>query len=127
LSDPELIRSPEATQEEHDTFGTNRRKKIEEVHNLSSALEETTSKSPRGGGNDEVDKEENNRKEYQQKQCKVTPPMDPIDETDPSKKINISPTKPISWKKSRASKTKLQTVLTLDELDFIVSSISYAS
>jgi hypothetical protein len=127
LSDPELIGSPEATREEHDTPGTNRRKKIEEVQNLSSASEETTSESPGGGGNDEVDKEENNGKEDQQKQGEVTPPRDPVDETDPSKKRKVSPMKPISRKKSRASKTKLQTVLMLDDFDFIIAVVSDAS
>jgi hypothetical protein len=124
---PELIGSPEATREEHDTPGTNRRKKIEEVQNLSSASEETTSESPGGGGNDEVDKEENNGKEDQQKQGEVTPPRDPVDETDPSKKRKVSPMKPISRKKSRASKTKLQTVLMLDDFDFIIAAVSDAS
>jgi hypothetical protein len=56
LSDPKIIRSPEATREENGTPGTNRRKNIEEVQNMSSASEETTSESPGGGGNDEVDK-----------------------------------------------------------------------
>jgi hypothetical protein len=46
MSDPELIGSSESTHEEHDTPGTNRRKKIEEVQNLSSALEKTASESP---------------------------------------------------------------------------------
>jgi hypothetical protein len=34
--------------------------------------------------------------------------------------------KPISQKKSRASKTKLKTVLTLDEFDFIITVVSDA-
>jgi hypothetical protein len=56
LSDPKQIGSSEATHEAHDTPRTSWRKKIEEVQNLSSALEETTSESLGGGGNDEVDK-----------------------------------------------------------------------
>jgi hypothetical protein len=39
MSDLELLGILEATHEEHDTPGTNRRKKIEEVQNLSSASE----------------------------------------------------------------------------------------
>jgi hypothetical protein len=35
--------------------------------------------------------------------------------------------KPISRKKSKASKTKLQTVLTLDDFDFIIAVVSDAS
>jgi hypothetical protein len=46
MSDPKLIGISEATHEEHDTPRTNRRKKIEEVQNLSSASDETSSESP---------------------------------------------------------------------------------
>jgi hypothetical protein len=127
LSNPKQLGSSKATYEAHDTPRTSRRKKIEEVHNLSSASEETTSESPEGGGNDEVYKEENNGKEDKQKQGKVTPPRDPIDETDPSNKRKVSRTKTTSWKKSKAAKTKLQTVLTLDDFDFIIAFISNAS
>jgi hypothetical protein len=127
MSDPELIGSSEATHEEHDTPGTNRRKNIEEVQNLSSASDETASESPGRGDNDEVDKEETNGKEDQQKQGEVTPPRDPVDEVDPSKKRKVSPMKPTSRKKSRASKTKLQTVLMLDDFDFIIAVVSDAS
>jgi hypothetical protein len=62
LSDPELIGSLEVTHEGHDTPGTSRRKKTEEVQQLSNVPEETTSESPRGGGDDEEVKEENNGK-----------------------------------------------------------------
>jgi hypothetical protein len=46
MSDPKLIGSSEATHKEHDTPGTSRRKKTEEVKNLGSASDETTSISP---------------------------------------------------------------------------------
>jgi hypothetical protein len=46
MSDPKIIGSSEATHEECDTPGTNRRKKTEEVQNLRSTSEETASKSP---------------------------------------------------------------------------------
>jgi hypothetical protein len=127
MSDPELIGSSEATHEEHDTPGPSRRKKIEEVQNLSSASDETASESPGRGDNDEVDKEETNGKEDQQKQGEVTPPRDHVDEVDPSKKRKVSPTKPTSRKKSKATKTKLQTMLTLDDFDFIIAAVSDAS
>jgi hypothetical protein len=97
------------------------------LHNLSSASKETTSESPRGGGNNEVDKEENNGKEDQQKQGKVTLPRDLVDDTNPSNKRKVSPMKPTSWKNSKATKTKLQTVLTLDDFDFIIAVVSDAS
>jgi hypothetical protein len=50
--------------------------------------------------------------------------MDPVDEVDPSKKINVSPMKPTSQKKSKSTKTKLQTVLMLDDFDFISIAVS---
>jgi hypothetical protein len=65
MSDPKLIGSSEATHKEHDTPRTSRRKKTEEVKNLSNASEETASESPGRGGNDEVDKEDTNGKEDQ--------------------------------------------------------------
>jgi hypothetical protein len=46
MSDPELIGSPETTHEAKDHPGPSRRKKTEEVQNLSSASEGTASVSP---------------------------------------------------------------------------------
>jgi hypothetical protein len=83
MSDPELIGSSKATHKEHDTPGTNRWKKIEEVQNLSSALDETSLVSPRRGGDDKVDREETNDKEDQQKQGEVRTPRDLVDEAHP--------------------------------------------
>jgi hypothetical protein len=60
MSDPELD-SPEAAHKEHDTPRTSRRKKTEEVQDLSSASEKTASVSPGRGGDDKV--EEINGKE----------------------------------------------------------------
>jgi hypothetical protein len=62
MSDLELIGNSEATHEEHDTPGTNRRKKTKEVQNLSSASDETASESPGQGGDDEVNREDTNSK-----------------------------------------------------------------
>jgi hypothetical protein len=115
------------THEGNDTPGTSRRKKREEVQQLSIASEETTSDSPRGGGDDEVDKEENNGQEDQQKQGEVTPPQNPPEDAEPSHKRKFSPTKPTSRKKSKGSKTKLQTMLTLDDFNFIIAAISDTS
>jgi hypothetical protein len=56
MFDLDLLGISEATHEENDTRGTNRRKKTEEVQNLSSASEETASESPRQGNDDQVDK-----------------------------------------------------------------------
>jgi hypothetical protein len=107
MFDTELIGSSEATHEEYDTPETSRRKKTEEVQNLSSASDETTSESPGRGGDEEVDREEINGKEDQQKQGEVTPARDLVDEIYPSKKIKVSITKPTSPKKSKANKTTM--------------------
>jgi hypothetical protein len=104
IFDPDLIGSPMVTREEYDAPNSSRRKKKEEVQESNNASEETASDSPGGGGDDEVYKEEDKREEDKHKKGEVTPPMDPIDEAETSKKRNVSPTKPTSWNKSKASK-----------------------
>jgi hypothetical protein len=121
MSDPELD-SPEIAHKEHDTPGTSSRKKTEEVQDLSSASGKIVSVSPDRGGDNEV--EEINGKEAEQKQGKVTPPRD---ETVPLKKRKVSPPKPSSRKKSRATVTKMQTLLTTDDFDFIIAALNDAS
>ena len=68
------------------------------------------------GGDDEV--------EAEQKLGEVTPPKD---EVDPLKKRKVSPPKPSSWKKSKSTMTKMQTVLTSDDFDFIIVALNDAS
>jgi hypothetical protein len=60
-------------------------------------------------------------------QGEVTSPRDPFDEADPSKKIKFFPTKPTLRKKSRASKTTMRTVLTVDDFDFIIIVVADTS
>jgi hypothetical protein len=60
------------------------------------------------------------------KQGEVTLPRNPLEEAKTSKKRKVSPTKPTSRKKSKASKLKLQTVITVNDFDFIIASISDA-
>jgi hypothetical protein len=127
LSDPDLIGSPVVTREEYDASSSSRRKKKEDIHELNNASKEIASDSPGGGGGDEVDKEENGGKEDKQEQGEVTPPKDPIDEAETSKKIKGSPMKPSSRKKSKASKPKLQTVLMVDDIDLIIVTVSNTS
>ena len=74
-----------------------------------------------------MDKEEKEGEKDKQKQDEVTPPRNPPDDADPLKKRKVSPMKPTSWKKSKASKLKLQTVLTVDDFDFIIIVVSDAS
>jgi hypothetical protein len=90
LSDSDLIGSPVVTREEYDAPSSNRKKKKEYVQEINSASEETASDSPSGGGDDEVDKEEDKGEENKQKQGEVTPPRDPIDEAETSKKRKVS-------------------------------------
>ena len=92
---------------------------------MSSTSEVIASVSPGRGGDDEV--EETNGKEEQQKQGEITLPRDPADEADPLKKRKVSPIKPTSQKKSRATLTKMQTVLTIDGFDFIIVTVVDAS
>jgi hypothetical protein len=60
----------------------------------------------------------------EQKQGEVTPPRD---ETDLLKKRKVSPLKPSSRKKSKATVTKMKTVLTADDFDFIIAVLNDAS
>jgi hypothetical protein len=124
MSDPELD-SSEDTHKEHHTPRTSRRKKTEEVQDLSSASKETASVSPGRGGDDEL--EETNDKEDQQNQGEVTPPRDHVDEVDPLKKRKVSPTKPTSRNKSKATLTKMQTVLIVNDFEFIIAAVVDAS
>jgi hypothetical protein len=111
------IDSPETAQ---DTPRPSKTKKTEEVQDLSSASVKTASISPeRGGDGEEID-----GTEAEQKKGEVTPPRD---EEDPSKKRKVSPPKPSSRKKSKASMTKMQTILTSDDFDFIVAALNDAS
>jgi hypothetical protein len=60
----------------------------------------------------------------EQKKGEVTLPRD---EEDPSKKRKVSPLKPFSRKKMKATKTKFETTLTSDDFDFIVTTLNDAS
>jgi hypothetical protein len=108
------IGSPEDTHKEQNTPGTNRQKNTEEVQNLSSTSVKTASMSL--GGGDEVESE--------QRPSEVTLPRD---EFDPLRKRKVSPLKPSFWKKSKASMTKMQTVLPFDKFHFIIAALHDAS
>jgi hypothetical protein len=95
------------------------KKKKEDVKKIHSTLEETALDSPSGGGDDEVEKEEKEAEEYKKKQG--------VEEVETSKKIKVSSMKPTSRKKSKESNPKLQTVLTVDDFDFIFTAVSDAS
>jgi hypothetical protein len=72
--------------------------------------------SPDQGGDDEVEAKQNPNE--------VTPPRD---EVDPLKKRKVSPMKPSSRKKLKATMTKMQNFLTFDDFDFIIATLNDAS
>jgi hypothetical protein len=96
-------------------------KKTEEVQDLSSASRKTASVSADRVGDEEV--EELNDKGVELKPGEVTPPRD---EVDPLKKRNVSPLKPSSRTKLKATVTEMKTVLTADDFDFIITSLNDA-
>jgi hypothetical protein len=53
----------------------------------------------------------------------VTPPKDPLTKTESSKKINFSPKKPSARNKFHTNKPHLQTILSLDDIDLIISVV----
>jgi hypothetical protein len=72
--------------------------------------------SPNRGGGEEV--------EAEKRPSEVTSPRDKV---DPFKKRKVSPPKPSSRKKSKASMTNMQTVLTSNDFDFIIVAMNNAS
>jgi hypothetical protein len=105
------IDSPKPAQ---DTPGPRRAKKAEEVQELDSASVKTVSISPWKGG----DGKDLGDKEVKQKQG---------DEVYPLKKRKGSPFKPSSQKKVKATMTKMQTVLTSDDFNFLIAALQDAS
>jgi hypothetical protein len=90
-------------------------KKTEEVHDLDSASMKTMSISAEKGGDGT---------KVKQKKGEVTLPRD---EEDPTKKRKVSPLKPSSRKKMKATITKFETTLTSHDFDFIIASVNDAS
>ena len=111
------IDSPKAA---HDTPGPSKTKKNEEAQDVHSTSVKTTSISPEKGGDDE----EIDGTEVEQKKGEVTLPRD---KEDPSKKRKVSPLKPSSRKKSKATRTKFETTLTSNNFEFIIIALKDAS
>jgi hypothetical protein len=111
------VDSPEAM---HDTPGQRKTKKNEEAQDVHNTSTQTPSISPEHGG----DGREIDGTEVKQKKDEVTPPRD---EDDPSKKRKVSPSKPSSRKKMKATRTKFETTLTSEYFDFIVATLNDAS
>jgi hypothetical protein len=90
LSDSDLVGIHVVTREEYDAPNSSKKKKKEDVHEINRASEETASNSPSGGGDDEVHQEEGGEKEKHEL-GEVTPPRDPLPETEASKKRKVYP------------------------------------
>jgi hypothetical protein len=103
-----------------DTPGPRKTKKDDEFENVPSTSMKTTSISPAQGG----DGDELGGTEVEQNRGEVTPPRE---EEDPSMKRNITPPKPSSRNKSKATRTTLKTTLTLDDFDFLISILNDVS
>jgi hypothetical protein len=111
------VDSPETMQ---DTTKPRKIKKTEEVHDLDNASVKTASISAEQGG----DGVEIDGTKVELKKGEVTPPRD---EEDPSKKRKVSPPKPSSRKKVKATRTKFKTTLTSEDFEFIVTTLNDAS
>jgi hypothetical protein len=118
-ADPTDMSDPDSPETVHDTPRPNKTKKTEEVQDLRSASGNTASVSPDRGG----DEEEINGTGVEQKKGEVTLVREEI---DPLKKRKVSPPKLSSQKKSRATMTKMKTVLTNDDFDFIIATLNDA-
>jgi hypothetical protein len=95
-------------------------KKTKEVHDLDGASVKTSSISiEKGGDGREID-----GAKVELKKGEVTPPRN---EEDPSKKRKVSPLKPSSRKKMKATRTKFETTLTSYDFNFIFIALNDAS
>jgi hypothetical protein len=100
-----------------DTPGPSRTKKDDEVEDVPSTSMKTALISPMQGG----DGDELGGTEVEQNKGEVTPPRA---EEDPSMKRKMTPPKPSSQKKSKATRTTLKTTLTPDDFDFLIVALN---
>jgi hypothetical protein len=108
------IDSPEAMQ---NTPGLGKTKKDVEVQDIHITSMKTASLSPVKGGDDE----ELGGTEVEERKGEVTPPSD---EANFSKKRKITPVRPSSRQKTKATWTTLKTTLTLDDFDFLIVTLN---
>jgi hypothetical protein len=108
------VDSPEAMP---DTLGPRKPKKYVEVQDIHNTSTKTAPLSPTKGGDDE----ELGGTKVEKNKGEVTPPKD---EEDPSKKRKITPPKPSSRNKNKATRTMLKTTLTPDDVDFLIATLN---
>ena len=94
------------------TPGPSKTKKDDEVQDVHSTSAKT-SISPEQGD----DGGEWGGTEFKKNKGEVTPPRQ---DEDPSKKRKVTPPKPLSQKKVKATRTMFKTTLTPDDFDFLV-------
>jgi hypothetical protein len=109
--------SPEAMS---DTPRPRKNKKDNEVEYGPSTSMKSTSISPAQGG----DSDDLGGTEVEKNRSEVTPPRE---EEDPSMKRKITPPKPSSIKKSKATRTILKTTLTLNDFNFLIVTLNDVS
>jgi hypothetical protein len=96
-----------------------------ETDEEDNASEESGPDSPAGGGGDEVNQEGGGEEGEKQGKGEVTPLKDPPTEAKTSKKRKVSLQKPSTRKKRCASKPKMKTTLTEEEVDLIITAMEY--
>jgi hypothetical protein len=102
------------------TPGPSKTKKNDEVHDVHSTSVETSSTSPMQGDDDG----ELGGTKVEQNKGEVTPPKD---KEDPTKKRKVTPPKPSSQKKAKATRATFKTTLTSDDFKFLVAALNDAS
>jgi hypothetical protein len=124
------------TQNEYDGQGSAKKKKkkekeeVEEVEDIESdekdnASEETPPDSP-VGGRDKVNQEEEGEEGNKKYKGEVTLPKDPLIEFETSNKRKVSPQKHVLQKKTRANNPQSHNVLTVDDIQLIVTALKEA-
>jgi hypothetical protein len=89
--------------------------------------DESRPDSPAGGGGDEVNQEEGGEEGEKKDKGEATPPKDPLTTTEASQKRKVSLEKPSARKKARTNKPQSKNVLTVDDIDLIITVIEDAS
>jgi hypothetical protein len=118
-ADPVELSNVDSLEAMHDTPGQCKTKKNEEAQDVHNTSAYTPSISlDKGGDGGEID-----GTEVEHKKDEATPPRD---KDDPSNKRKVSPSKPSSRMKMKATRTKFETTLTSDNFDFIVTALNDA-
>jgi hypothetical protein len=120
LANPMELSDVYNTKAMQDTPRPSKTKNPEEIHDIDSASVRTASITPEKGD----DGEEIEGTEIKQHKGEV--PL-PRDEEDSSNKRKVSPLKSSSRKKPRTPITKMWTILTLDDFNFIIAALNDAS